>query len=74
MYEKAEGVKKDYSKAIELYKKSCDNGYSRGCFNLGYMYEKAQGVNQDKTKAKELYKIACEGKIEFGCKAYKELK
>jgi TPR repeat protein len=38
------------------------------------MYEKAQGVNQDKTKAKELYKIACDDKIEFGCKAYKELK
>ena len=41
MYEKGYGVKKDYSKASEFYRKACDKDISNGCkkynsFNLTY--------------------------------------
>ena len=36
----------NYSKALELWKKSCDMGAAGWCRNLGILYYYAQGVRQ----------------------------
>ena len=41
MYAKGNGVEKDFSKAVQLFKKACDDGDLDGCRNLVVMYEKA---------------------------------
>ena len=35
---------KEYDKAFESFKKACDGGDVRGCFNLGIMYDNGNGV------------------------------
>ena len=58
---------KEYDKAAELFKKVCDGGEMRACFNLGAMYEYGNGVEKNEQKAAELYKKACDGGEMFGC-------
>ena len=52
--------KGDYSKAIELLKKSAEQGYAKAQNHLGFMYYSGQGVNQDNSKALEWFKKAAE--------------
>jgi TPR repeat protein len=33
MYFYGQGIKRDHSKAVELYKKACDDGNTEGCKN-----------------------------------------
>ena len=73
MYRSGQGVKQDYYKAVELYKKGCDGGNALGCYNLGVMYYYGKGVKQDYFKAKELFGKACDMKYDKGCKEYAEL-
>ena len=47
---------KEYDKAAELFKKACDGGDMRGCYNLGVMYTNGNGVEKDLDKAADLYK------------------
>ncbi len=57
IYEKGKGgVRKDYKKAVELYRKSADQGFAPSQSNLGNMYSQGLGVKQDYKKAVELYK------------------
>ncbi|MDO2409375.1 hypothetical protein [Campylobacter magnus] len=42
---------KEYDKAFESFKKACDGGNMRGCFNLGAMYEYGNGVEKKRTKS-----------------------
>ena len=63
----AEYNKGNLVKAVELYKKSCDGGYARGCGVLGLMYANGEGVKQDAYKAVELYKKSCDGGFAMGC-------
>ena len=58
---------KEYDKAFESFKKACDGGNMRACFNLGAMYEYGNGVEKNEQKAAELYKKACDGGEMFGC-------
>ena len=58
---------KEYDKAFESFKKACDSGNMRGCFNLGIMYEEGNGVEKDFSKAAELFKKACNGGDMLGC-------
>ncbi len=52
----------DYEKAVELYKKSAEQGNATAQYNLGNMYNKGQGVKQDYNKAVELWqKVADKG-------------
>ena len=69
-YAKGQGVKQDYKKAIELFKKACDLGDATGCYNLGVFYAKGQGVKQDYKKAAELFKKACDSGNVIGCHNY----
>ena len=63
-------LQEDSSKTEEnklLYKKACDGGDVKGCFNLGTLYEKGEGVEKDFSKAIQLYKKACDGGVANGC-------
>ena len=60
MYEKGNGVTKDYSKAATLFSKSCDAGNADGCNGLGLMYGSGRGVAKDDYKAFDLYNKACD--------------
>ena len=67
MYEKGEGVTKDYSKAVTLYTKSCDGGTADGCNGLGVMFANGKGVAKDDSKAVPLYTKACDAGSADGC-------
>ena len=69
-YEQGEAFynNKEYDKAFESFKKACDSGNMRGCFNLGIMYEEGNGVEKDFSKAAELFKKACDGGEMLGCR------
>ena len=54
------GVTKDYSKALDLFFISANQGHSDAQYYLGEMYEKALGVEKDYTKAAEWYKKAAD--------------
>ena len=58
---------KEYDKAFESFKKACDGGNMRACFNLGAMYEYGNGVEKNEQKAAELLKKACDGGNMRGC-------
>lgn len=73
LYHDGKGIKQDYFKAVEFYKKACDGGQVIGCFNLGHMYRDGLGVKQNKKIAKELFGIVCDGQDANGCENYKIL-
>ena len=69
-YEQVEAFynNKEYDKAAELFKKVCDGGEMRGCYNLGVMYTNGNGVEKDLGKAVQLFKKACDGGNIHGCR------
>ncbi len=58
---------KDFKKAKELYKKSCDTNNAIACRNLGFIYNNGLGTKQDYLKASKLYSKACDGGDAKGC-------
>ncbi|MBM6760563.1 sel1 repeat family protein [Megamonas hypermegale] len=60
MYGYGNGVKEDKKEAVKWYRKSAEQGYSRGQNCLGYMYDFGYGVEEDKKEAVEWYKKAAE--------------
>lgn len=60
MYEKGEGGKQDYSKALSYYEQAGENGHKKALYNLGLMYEFGKGVDRDYDKARAYYKQAAE--------------
>ena len=67
LYRNGEGAKKDYQKAIKLYRKACDGGVMDACSNLGRAYHNSEGVKQNHDKAKPLYQKACDGGFMKAC-------
>ena len=63
----------DYTKAAELFQKSCDMGNVNGCEYLGRLYEYGLGVKQNYSKVAKAYKKACEGGNMEGCKKLGDL-
>uniref|UniRef100_UPI002593A415 tetratricopeptide repeat protein n=1 Tax=uncultured Psychrobacter sp. TaxID=259303 RepID=UPI002593A415 len=55
MYDKGEGVRQDYAKAVEWYTKAANQDVPVAQYNLGLMYNKGEGVRQDYAKALEWY-------------------
>lgn len=47
--------KREYDKAISLYKAAAEAGYSGGYLEMGYMHEMGYGVERDLTKALDYY-------------------
>lgn len=73
MYYEGKGVRQDYHKAHELYKKACDMEYGIACNNLGYLYGNGQGVKQNLPTAKQYFGKACDFGNQMGCDNYKTL-
>ena len=55
MYERGEGVVKDYDKARAWYQKAADAGNADAMYYLGWMDENGEGVTEDYKKAFEWY-------------------
>ena len=73
MYFNGKGVRQDYHKASELWKKACDMKDANACNNLGFLYENGQGVKQNRSIAKQYYGKACDLGEQLGCNNYKIL-
>ena len=59
-YEKGYTVKKNYSTAMDWYRKAADHGDSAGLIFLAMLYEEGKGVRKDRTEALRWYRMAAE--------------
>ena len=59
-YEHAEGVPRDYGRAIELYCAAARAGNADGQYGLGWMYANGRGVNCDDAMAAHLFSLAAQ--------------
>jgi TPR repeat protein len=67
-YRDGAGVPQDGSRAIALYERACNGGYSLACDDLGDLYAKGLGgVGADRNKAVAYYRLACKGGFDLGC-------
>ena len=60
MYQRGDGVFRDYNEAVKWYRKSAEQGHSDAQYNLGIMYERGHGVPQDYKEAVKWYKKSAE--------------
>ena len=67
MYENGEGVKRDLSRAMALYRQACRGGDAVGCRGVGWLYENGLGVPVDLGRAAEQYTSACRDGDPLGC-------
>lgn len=58
---------KEYSKAVESFKKACENSNSDGCYFLSRVYAEGLGVKKDILKASKLLEQSCNGGNAYGC-------
>jgi len=59
------GYPQDYTKALELWRRSGELGYSAAYCKIGYSYDLGIGVEVDKKKAKHYYELAAmEGDVQ----------
>lgn len=66
-YEHAEGVPRDYARAIELYCAAARAGSAEGQYGLGWMYANGRGVGRDDGIAAHLFALAAEqGHVQAG--------
>jgi tetratricopeptide (TPR) repeat protein len=61
MYMDGKGVTQDFSKAIQLYELSANQGLIEAQHYLGVIYDKGRGTSQDDVKARTWYRLAAEG-------------
>ena len=73
MYDSGRGVRQDYTKAVQWYRKAAEQGQAEAQYNLGVMYEEGQGVSTNRKVAKEWFGKACDNGKQLGCDAYREL-
>lgn len=59
-YEHAEGVPRDYARALELYCGAAKAGNAQGQYALGWMYANGRGVPRDDGVAAYLFALAAE--------------
>jgi TPR repeat protein len=68
-YRDGAGVGQDGSRAIALYERACNGGYSLACDDLGDLYAQGLGgVRTDRDKAVASYRLACKGGFDLGCR------
>ena len=60
MYDSGRGVRQDYTKAVQWYRKAAEQGDAKAQSNLGLMYDSGRGVRQDYTQAVQWYRKAAE--------------
>ena len=59
-FEHAEGVPRDYAKAIKLYCEAARGGHSGAAFNLGWIYAYGRGVTRDDDRAAAWFRRAAQ--------------
>lgn len=59
-YEHAEGVPRDYARAVELYCAAAKLGYADAQYALGWMYANGRGVPRNDDVAAQLFQVAAE--------------
>ena len=60
MYDKGEGVTRDYAEAVRWYRRAAAQGHAIAQFNLGVMYAKGEGVTRNYAEAVRWYRRAAE--------------
>jgi len=60
MYQKGEGIKKNFAEAAKWYRKAAELGCERAAHKLGHMYEIGEGVPLDIAEAAKWYRVAAE--------------
>ena len=58
LYQRGEGVDKDFSRALRLYLAAAERGNAEAQFNLGNMYLLGEGVKADEVWAMTYYRQA----------------
>lgn len=59
-YENAEGVPRDYGRAVDLYCAAAKMGYADAQYALGWMYANGRGVPRSDEIAAQLFQVAAE--------------
>ena len=73
MYTKGQGVRQDYTKAMEWYLKAAAQNNPFAQIGIGMLYDNGWGIRQNRNTAKEWYGEACDNGNQFGCDMYREL-
>ncbi len=73
MYDSGRGVRQDYTKAVQWYRKAAEQGNVEAQHNLGAVYANGQGVRRDHKIAKEWFGKACDNGLQQSCDAYRTL-
>ena len=55
------GFTQNYTKALELWHRAAELGYTKAYFNIGYAYCEGEGVEVDKKKALHYFELAAMG-------------
>ncbi len=58
MYDKGQGVRQNFKKAVNWYQKAAEQGHPEALYELGVMYAEGQGIEQDFIEAYKLLSIA----------------
>ena len=73
IYYNGQGVRQDYTQAVQWYRKAAEQGDAKAQYNLGVMYDNGQGVRQNYKIAKEWFGKACDNGLQQSCDAYRTL-
>ena len=60
MYEEGKGVRRNYRRAVEWYRKAAEQGDAAGQYELGWMYREGMGVDKDCQEAVKWYRKSAE--------------
>jgi hypothetical protein len=60
MYMDGKGVEQDFTKAVQLYELSANQGFVDAQHYLGVIYDKGRGANRDDARARKWYCLAAE--------------
>ncbi len=66
MYVKGEGVKQDYLKSIELFKKACSSGDALGCIGVGFIH--LNGNKEYTDRHNDINGEGCEAGFALACR------
>ena len=72
MYERGQGVGRNYSEAVNWYRKSAEQGNALGQYNLGLAYYYGRGVSLNKQEAYQWLKKAADQNYENAIKFINE--
>lgn len=65
-YEYGHGASRNFTKALEWYRKAAEAGLPEGYYNLGVCYEVGMGITSDEKKAAENFSKAADLKLPLG--------